>query len=483
MAPTDCPADATCVSFGPAGSGCLKSCNHNADCRDANYVCDGQVCLPLDFGGSVTAGTNDGQACVMPPVAAPGMGSLFGPSIEVSEPSASIIGAECELAVDPATGHIVIMYNDIDSVSGAGTMGVVTSTDGGRSFGAPIRLPLDTTVDHNTDQSDPTVGVDPAGNFYVSWVGFDSDRMGNPSNFHIYVARSADGGLTWHLHDVSGPDEMAGLDFDKPWTAVSPHDGAVVTTYMASNSQGTVNNIRLVRSSSGATWAAPISVNDSRPTFRNLAQPVFNTDGRAVVTWVEIADQTTMFGDPGNVVYVQRFAPDGAKVGSNITVTAGADSPPFEDPTVAVFGDNVYVGFSSGGPQGHWDVRVATSTNGGASFMPSVKVNDDPTCATHFKHQVAVDAQGNVHVLYYDNRYGLGNVFHAMSPPATGAQPLVFGASTFVNDTSFPFTTSRAASDWIGDYLGVYIAGGKIYAAWTDPRNMMTSHIFFAESR
>jgi hypothetical protein len=252
---------------------------------------------------------------------------------------------------------------------------------------------------------------------------------------------------------------------------------------MASNASGSLNDIRLVRSSSGAHWSAPISVNDSRSVFRNLAQPVFSSDGSSVVTWVEIVDQNSMFGSTSNRIWIQRFDAHGAKIGANVLVSGGTDSPPFEDPTVTTFGNNVYVGFSSGGPMGAWDVLVATSTNGGASFQPSVKVNDDPTCATHFKNQVAVDAQGSLHVLYYDNRYGSGNVFHAVSPAATGTQPLAFGPSTFVNDVSFPFTTSRASSDWIGDYLGVWIAGGKIYAAWTDPREMMISHIFFAQSR
>jgi hypothetical protein len=109
-------------------------------------------------------------------------------------------------------------------------------------------------------------------------------------------------------------------------------------------------------------------------------------------------------------------------------------------------------------------------------------VNDDLSCATHFHHQLVVDAQGNLHALWYDNRYLTGNVFHASSPPATAAGALSFGGSTFVNDASFTFTTSRSGQDWLGDYLGITTSGGKLYATWTDNRNGGLSKIYFAKS-
>jgi hypothetical protein len=50
----------------------------------------------------------------------------------------------------------------------------------------------------------------------------------------------------------------------------------------------------------------------------------------------------------------------------------------------------------------------------------------------------------------------------------------------FVNDQSFPFSTRRDMTNWLGDHPGLAIAGGAIYAVWTDPRVNHRSHVFFA---
>ena len=61
--------------------------------------------------------------------------------------------------------------------------------------------------------------------------------------------------------------------------------------------------------------------------------------------------------------------------------------------------------------------------------------------------------------------------------------PLLFGRNQFVNDRPFTFTTRRDMSNWVGDYLGLWITGGEMYAAWTDNRTSNRSHIFFAKAR
>jgi hypothetical protein len=88
-----------------------------------------------------------------------------------------------------------------------------------------------------------------------------------------------------------------------------------------------------------------------------------------------------------------------------------------------------------------------------------------------------------VHAVWYDNRYGAGNVLWARSPAAAMGSPLAFGPNQFVNSVSFPFYTGRQATNWLGDYLDVVVAGDEIYAAWADPRGTNLSRIFFAKAR
>jgi hypothetical protein len=463
---------------------CFKSCATSADCRSSEgYHCSmrSHTCQPNGMGnnngGGVTPGTADGGACVTP-VVNPGQGLAgpFGANVRVSPGQ---LEAETWLAVDPTGQDIVVAYNDLAS---NGPLGAAASTNGGTTWGPNQAVPPDMTVDKQLLASDPVVGIDSLGHFWVSWVGYDPGGMGGAQNMHVFVARSSDNGATYDfVSEASPPGEWtAGGFIDKPWLDIAPDDSMFVTW-----SRATANlvDIRIARSTDhGMTWST-LTASDSatRPQLdRNLAQSAIDANGRVVTTWVEITQQ--QFGATDNFVYSQVFNNDFTKAGSNVRVTKGADSPAFEDPSIAVDGANVYVGFISGTPNGDWDVRVATSLDGAGTFGPSIKVNDDRTCATHFHHQIAVDPKGNVHAIWYDNRFLTGNVFYAMSPPADMMNPLAFGQNVFVNDAPLTFTTRRDMSNWLGDYLGLIATPTGIYAAWSDNRLNNQSHIFFAKA-
>lgn len=492
-----CPDDAECINFGPGGAFCHKKCTSADDCR-TGYLCGSfgggtpDVCRPESFGGGggngggVTPGSRDGGAACVTPVLGPENvdGGVWGKNTQITG-SGQSIEAEVQLAVAPGGKDVVVSYNKLTAPAG---IGVVKSTDDGLSFSREVVLPLDTMVDKNNTQSDPVVASDSKGNFYISWVGYNlSQRNPNPTNMNIYVARSSNGGITLDLVSMAAPmnDAGNGGQLDKPWIYASPFDDSLWVTWCRFNANGT-SDIRMSRSTDrGLTFTPPVSINDAgkRGTVtRNLAQVAIGADGRVAIAWVEIGN--VQFGSTGNAVYLQRMNPDGTPASpTNVKVTAMPDSPAFDDPSVAVFGDNVYVGFISGTPRGDWDVRVAASLDGGATFKPSVKANDDATCATHFHHQIAVDKKGNLHAIWYDNRYRAGNLFWTMSGPADAMNPLLFARNQFVNDRTFTFTTRRDRENWLGDYLGLWIAGGQLYAAWTDNRTTGRSHIFFAKAK
>jgi hypothetical protein len=468
-----CPPDSLCVNAG-GPSFCFLSCQSTNSCRAPDYDCLLGICQPIDNGSSVTPGTNQGMACVRPVLDPPGTGSLFGPSVKVSESApANRIAAECEVAVDPRNHHVAIAYNDFEITTQFSKIGVAVSDDDGLSFRPPLQLPIDRAVDMNTAQSDPVVVADVNGNFYISWIGLDPGPMG-PSNMNVYVARSSDGGHTFAIANATLGSP--GL-YDKPWLSVSPLDSSLLLTWTDIQ----LDEIHLALSSTGAFWSVPFTLSEPRSVARNLAQSTIAADGRGFITWFEIGPTQQSFGSRDNAVYLQRFSAANGFDGLNVRVTGGTDSPAFDDPSIAVFGQNVYVGFISGDATGAWDVRVATSTDGGSHFSASVKVNDDPVCATHFHHQIAVDGMGHVHALWYDNRYLTGNVFHAVSPPAAPGTALHFGPSSFVNDTAFTFYTRRDVPGWLGDYLGVAIVGSSIYASWTDNRTTNQGQIYFSK--
>ncbi len=473
---TACPSDAVCAAIGGSHY-CGVPCGSDTDCRTPDYRCQPApedttlaVCLPTTYYGSPTPGTNGGRACVAPIASPPGQGRLFGADIQVSDNTTS---AECELAVDASSGHVVVAYIAIGGT--AARIGVASSADDGATFAAPQLLPADTTVDTNKFQSDPVVAIAPNGTFYVAWIGFDDGS----TNMRVWGARSSDGGTTWQVFAISNANEWSSATpLDKPWLAASPMDGSLSVTW--TRVVGATSDIRYTRSADGgATWspAATISDTSTRPSeVRGLAQVAYRADGKPFVVWGEAGGDPN--GSTANQAYLQRMNADGTRSGANVLVTGGGDAPAADDPSIAVRGNDVYVGFVSGAAIGGWDIRVAASSDGGATFAPSVKVNSDATCATHLHHQLAIDGNGAVHAIWYDNRYLTGNVFHAAAP--TGSA-LAFGANTFVNDTAFGFATWRNQPSWLGDYLGFAIVGQTMYAAWTDPRDAQASHIRFTK--
>ena len=377
---TPCPPDASCVMVGGQFSICFLNCTADTDCRQPNYSCQTRgshkVCLPVNMGGGgnnggVPPGTGpNGAACVMPVVNPGGIkGGIFGPNTQISGAGKSI-EAEVELAVDPTNKNIVVAWNAL--TNNAGAFGLVASNDDGNSWGKETFLPMNKMVDVNQEQSDPVVAINNKGEFLVSWVGFDrSQQNPNPSNMHIFVARSMNGGITWsEIYQVSPNNEWQNGGFlDKPWIYASPVDNTVYLTWDRQANQNSGVDIRMARSTDGGkTWSAPVSINDpnKRNTAdRNLAQIAIGQNGLPVVAWVEIGN--VQFGSTQNQVYVQRFNQDGTKNGGNVLVTHPPDSPAFEDPSITVSGNNVYVGFVSGTPKGVWDIQVAASLDGGAT--------------------------------------------------------------------------------------------------------------------
>lgn len=485
-----CPDDASCVHvYGATGSFCFLSCTLNTDCRNG-YSCGGEAaCMPGGVAGDVNVpvATKNGAACVQP-VLQPGLpdggvgGFVFGKNTQVSSGLGEAFEAETQLAVDPKTQRIVSGYI---MVGGHANLAAAHSLDDGSSWIKEYQVTANNMINMHTDNSDPVMAVDPLGYFYIAWVAFNRDNKGQPISMNVYVARSTNSGASFdQVTQVTPANEYAmGGGLDKPWIAASPVDGSIWVTW--DRMQGGAD-IRLSRSvDQGKTWTKAITISETQArgeVFRNLPQITVGADGRPVVAWVEIALGGAL-GWPGNQVYVQRIAANGTLSGKNIAATGGADSPTFDDPSVATFGNNVYVGFASGGPDGRWDIRAAASVDGGATFKPSVKVNDDATCATHYHHQIAVDAKGNVHAAWYDNRYLAGNVLYALSPPASANANLAFGKNQFVNDAPFTFTTRRDMSNWLGDYLGLTSVGGEVYASWADNRKANTSHVFFAKGK
>jgi hypothetical protein len=118
----------------------------------------------------------------------------------------------------------------------------------------------------------------------------------------------------------------------------------------------------------------------------------------------------------------------------------------------------------------HRDIVLTWSDDGGQTWSPKVRVNDDAPLNDQSFPNVAVDELGRVHVVWYDRRgqdcAGRVNTYWAMS---------VDGGASFGPNRAL----SSASSTWffqpgitnIGDRIGIGVDGERVQVAWVDARH------------
>ena len=139
----------------------------------------------------------------------------------------------------------------------------------------------------------------------------------------------------------------------------------------------------------------------------NAAEPAIAAapDGSVYVVWVD--------HDPKNEadVMIARVTSDGRTEGTAVRVNSQpgvATAWRGDPPTVVVAPDHtVYVGWTArlDSPSGHaTDLYLSSSKDGGQTFGPAVKVNDDTKPAVHGMHSLAVGNDGRIYLAWLDER-------------------------------------------------------------------------------
>ena len=118
----------------------------------------------------------------------------------------------------------------------------------------------------------------------------------------------------------------------------------------------------------------------------------------------------------------------------------------------------------------HRDVMLVASLDGGQTWSPRVRVNDDPPRFDNSLPEVAVDAGGNVHVAWYDRRDApeCGQLVHTYWAYSTdGGQ--TFQPSQRVSTTAQDIREIINQGWRVGDHLAVAAVGDRVLVLWTQP--------------
>ena len=330
---------------------------------------------------------------------------------------------------------------------------------------------------------DVSTAFDKQGHAFICYMAFD--KLGtfnywahNSSRNGLFVRRSLDGGKTWetnHIPIIEHPTEPGVPWEDKPYivsdTTKSPFAGNLYvgwTRWTLTDSE-----ILLSRSTDdGKTWSKPIEIdahpglprddNGAAEGFAGVVAP----DGTLCAVWSQ-DDQIMLASSHDGGKTFSQARPIIHTAPTMFAVQTLERANGFPQIAIDPRSKRLFVAWSDY-RNGDLDVFCATSTDGGRTWAPAVRVNNDAIHdgAEQFFQWLAVDpVDGTADVVFYDRR----------GDPRNRKQIVVLarssdGGRSFANYawTDEPF---EAGGVFFGDYTGLAAFGGHVYGVWTEKPN------------
>ena len=335
-------------------------------------------------------------------------------------------------------------------------VGYSLSTDGGETWSNSKLLPQ--IIPNAALSSDPVVGVDLSGNFYIFTISINDDT----GNGELWVFKSTDQGETFdQVYQMA--NDLSAFE-DKEWAttdlnASSPYANNLYCSWTRFSS-GT--EILLVRSTDeGITWSSPVSVSDLSNVQGSF--PAVGPNGELYVTWLGFNNTRQIMFD--------KSTDGGVTFGTDVVISDAINS---WFPHMAVDLSNgprkgyIYVTWGDE-RNGDDDAFLSYSSDGGETWSSVIRVNNDPVGNGKLQYwpSVAVSELGEISIIFYDTRNTVNNNF-IETYLARSTDALTFTnelMSTEPSPTSIPNNDVR-----FGDYIGIDSYGGIVVPIWTDER-------------
>ena len=343
--------------------------------------------ITLAMGAAAAAGVMAG--------ATPAAGYQVGPITDVS--SCGGKNAEVEQAVDPKLGYV---YEDWMGCRG---IAVARSTDGGRTWDAPVNLP--DTVGSNKNTWDPAIAVAPNGTVYASFM------LSRDGQYYPVVDASSDHGLTFPQSWSLIPPDAKNWG-DRDFVAVGPDGTVYVTwdygpertsiTYLCAKggscafATGDVNVVMQKSTDGGRTWSAMSDISPGFPASGGDSAPlVVEPDGRIDVLYqgYQITNPTTYTMNPADSYFTS--STDGGATWS----TPVAVDPQAGTMSRAEWWIDGDIGIDAAGNlYATWDTQ-GTNPAGSASDIGWLSFSTDHGARWSAPHQVTQDKLNVPHIM------------------------------------------------------------------------------------
>jgi hypothetical protein len=416
--------DGACVETRD-GELCAKRCTSDRDCRtDEAYVCDPYW-----------------RACLVPNFAA-------------------IVAKQCATTTPPRD----TAFGDSGRAAVAGSM---------RDGVAAVLTDQGTLV----ARIDARLARDRKGTLYAASV--DDSKQ-------ISVATSSDRGVTWSTpmvaHDPSdcGEGERACVAHPALAIGIDPRTRSDVV-YLLYGAGANGLRVRASRDAGKTFTTAAIALSGAR------GHAATSSDGRLHVVAM-LGGPLGAYGSAQQRIEYAVSRDGGATFTPPVTISARDEMLPywFSNPSVAVDDRRrwIYIAYARGGRDAAWDIVIAASKDGGATWKRTRVAGDG--CAMHMVPNLAVDpATGTLHVAYYDTAGAPGRFVHASCGPGV-TKCKIAGA---INSTPFAtLSLARNTSKWVGDFESLLVDDKRrlLHAVWAqtvDESGEPVTRVFHASAK
>jgi len=407
-------------------------------------------------------------------------------ALERLDISANNSPAAARNPTDPAN---VVVVNRIDRPRFS--CALHASFDGARTW-QDIPVPFPAGEEEPARCYAPDVAYSPDGKLHLSYVTLKG--VGNVPNA-AWVVSSSDGGRT-----LSTPVRAAGpLAFQVQLTADPADPARLQLTWLQASAVGTLlfpsTGNPVVSSTSvdaGMSWSAPVRVSSESRGRVVAPSPAAGPDGKLYVLYLDLLEDRLDYagahegrgGDPYSgawALVLARSADRGVTWEESVIAADLVPTqrfvvfiPPGPSLAVDAASGRLYASFSDG-RLGDADVWLWSSSDGGRTFGPAVRVNDTPDRdgTSQYLPQVDVAPGGRVDVVYLDRRADPANILNEVSLQSSFDQGRTFTRRLALSDQP---SDSRVAP---GDELGLPDLGSRLgldstkdqaLAIWPDTR-------------
>jgi len=382
-----------------------------------------------------------------------------------------------------------------ENISGGATQAQYYSSDGGGSWGQSS-LP---NVSGDSFQSDPCVDWTSDGTAWALTIGVN----GSETVLIVRSFKSIDAGKTWKYDsDVSG--SQTGTDKPSLWidhSSTATKDNMYAIWHLGADTYVSV------RKGTSGSWSVPLLITGAETTFTSDGSDIkTNLNGDVFAFWPNAGGNTMLMlksTNGGTSFDALGAAPIqiSTTIGSVLLgipaqdvrgafgiegclkyVSGGAYKTTTLDMVYACWADLAGgTGCNMASAEPNSDVTskcktriwFAYSKDGGKTWQPAVKINDQSSLNDQFFPRLAVDdTTGNLMIVYYDTVADPGRL-----KTDVWMQCSADNGNTWTNAVKITSAeTDEATADddlgnQYGDYIGLSGTAGNFFACWTDRRS------------